>query len=80
MKKNPRHLLAAFLTDDYNTIMDLYKNQEKMGYSVSLFGELVEIRYELNKAMNEEPMEQPWTGGQYIGPVYLDATTGELLF
>lgn len=48
----PEGSSQAFLIDDYNKIIDLYSNYGQMEYSIELQGKLVQIRYELNHALN----------------------------
>lgn len=50
----PEGSSSAFFLDDYNVIVDYYKNGDVFDYSIELQGKLVEVRYELNKAMNAE--------------------------
>ena len=48
----PEGSAQAFLIDDYNKILDVYKNYGQFEYSIELQGKMVQIRYELNEAVN----------------------------
>lgn len=50
----PEGSAMSFLIDDYNRIIDLYKNFDQMEYPIELQGKLVQIQYELNNALNAE--------------------------
>ena len=48
----PEGSSSAVFIDDYNVIVDYYNNGDVFDYSIALQGKLVEVHYELNKAMN----------------------------
>ena len=48
----PEGSAQSFIIDDYSKIVDVYKNESKLGYSIELQGHLVEIQYTLNSPVN----------------------------
>ena len=52
----PEGSSSAVFTDDYNVIVDYYNSGGVFDYSIALQGKLVEVHYELNKAMNAEQL------------------------
>ena len=52
----PEGSSSAVFLDDYNAIVEYYNSGGVFDYSIEVQGKLVEVHYELNKAMNAEQL------------------------